>query len=467
MNFPISRSSMPLSSRLLPAAALATALLVPAGVLAGGFSVSEVGSRESGRGTAAAALAISPSAIFYNPANIAPQEGLRLQLGGSGLMPRWKHTSLDAQPVESQSKTGVITPPHFAASYRLAESGLGDVALGVGVFVPYGSTFGWPSDWLGREEIEDIALTVFEVAPTLAWRPHKLVAIGASFRYLPASVYMKQGVRFGGAQEGSVELSGSGSGMGAAAGVTFFPLDGLAVAFAWRSSVTLKMEGESNFHFDPPFDTQANDRDVRTEVPLPHNFRIGLAYEPLKDLSLSADFEIQRWKSFKELAVVFVNPDGTEEVSASPRNSKNSVLFHIGGEYRLAESFALRAGYIYDQHTLPEETLNPAPPDSDKHVATLGASVYLGQFGVHANFSNVFFSKRTSKTNSLPGEWNGAWPGGTMAYIFGLSLSANLDLAAPIGTRPVTAPAASATPTTAPASPEDGPAATPTTSQQP
>ena len=457
------RNPMPATLRVLAACALAL-LLVPATSRAGGFSISEVGARESGRGTAAAALADSPAAIFYNPANIAPQPGLRLQLGAAGLVPQWTHTDLESG-VQTNSNAGISTPPHFAASYNLGDVAAGDLALGVGVFVPYGSAFSWPDTWAGRSEIQEISLQVIEIAPTLAWQPHKMFAVGASFRYLPASVYMKQAVQFGGAQEGTVAMSGSGSGMGAAVGVSFFPREGLSVALAWRSRVVLGFDGESDLDFAPPFDTQAIDRDAKTSIALPHNFRLGLAWQPVKALSLSADLEYQGWSSFKELAITFVNPDGTEEVSASPRGSADSWVFHIGGEYRLHENFALRAGYIFDQHTLPEETVNPAPPDSDRHIITLGASVYYGRFGAHLNFSDVIFAQRTSTTAPFPGQWQGAYPGNTMAYSFGLSLSADFDFggssSSPENAAPVAAaPQPTPTPTPAPAVAET-PAASP------
>ena len=71
------------------------------------------------------------------------------------------------------------------------------------------------------------------------------------------------------------------SGIGAAAGITFFPVDGLTLAFAWRSGVTLDMEGQSNFRFAPPFDTEAVDRDVKTSVPLPNHLRLGFDYRQI------------------------------------------------------------------------------------------------------------------------------------------------------------------------------------------
>jgi long-subunit fatty acid transport protein len=90
-------------------------------------------------------------------------------------------------------------------------------------------------------------------------------------------------------------------------------------------------------------------------------------------------------------------------------------------------------GYLWDQRTLPEATVNPAPPDSDRHIMTLGASYWMDTFGIHANFSNAFFARRTALTSAMPGTWEGGWPGGTVGWIFGLTVSANLDVGAPFG----------------------------------
>jgi long-chain fatty acid transport protein len=409
--------------------------LAPGLSMAGSFAISEASSRASGRGTAAAALHDDAAAVFYNPANVSRAEGLRINLGASGLLPRWQYSPADTPggPVE-KSEAGLVTPPNFSATWMLGNAGFGDIGAGLGVYVPYGSTFAWPGDWSGREQIQRIGFTVLEVSPVLAIRPHRLFALGAGFRYLPARVYLKRGVRFGDQQEGAVELAGDGSGMGANAGLSFWPLDRLALAVSWRSQVTLKLTGVSDFQFPAPFDASAVDRDVRTEVPLAEVFRFGVAYDVLRErLNVSADVEYQRWSVYKELRITFVNPDGTEQISASPRNSKDSFVLHLGAEYKLSPRFAVRAGYVFDQHTLPEETVNPMPPDSDRHIAALGASFTPGRFGLHAHFSNVFFTPRTSLTSSFPGQWQGAWAANTTAYTFGLTASYQLDVRAPLG----------------------------------
>ena len=448
------------SLRSAVAAVVAGAALSPAAALAGGFGITEFSSKESGRGAAAAALADDPSAIFYNPANISLLPGLQLSLGAAGLVPRWRYTPVDSngRPVAGAasvySKASFVPPPHVSLTYNLGDSQLGSLALGIGFYVPYGSSFSWPDGWAGNTQVDQIGLTVYELSPVIAWRPHRMFAVGAGFRWLPANVYLKQAVRFGTEQQGTVELAGSGNGYGASVGISFFPIDGLSFAATWRSPVSLHMSGQGHFSFPPPFDADAHDRDVRTTVPLAEVFRFGVAWDVLpKRLNFSADLEYQRWDTFRSLDISFVNADGTLQTSSSPRNSQNSFVVHVGGELWLSSHFAIRAGYIWDQHTLPEETVNPAPPDSDKHVVSVGASAEFGWFGVDVHFSDVFFAQRTSTTAAFPGQWSGAYPGGTMAYIFGLSLTAKLDFGSPSGAKPAAAPAPEIAPAASPAPP--------------
>jgi long-subunit fatty acid transport protein len=169
-------------------------------------------------------------------------------------------------------------------------------------------------------------------------------------------------------------------------------------------------------------------------VPLAQVVRLGVALDVVpRRLNLSADLQYQLWSTFKSLDVRFLNADGTETVSASPRDSQDSLVFNVGGEVRIIEGFAVRAGYAYDEHTLPEATVNPAPPDSNKHVLAVGASYDFRHFGINAHFSNVFFAPRTALRSDFPGTWTGAHAGGTMAYTFGLSVTANLDVGLAFG----------------------------------
>ncbi len=407
---------------------MAALVVLSAGeALAAGIAVQEVSSQASGRGGAAAAVSM-PASVYYNPAAITRLSGLQVDVGATVLMPRWKYNPAgDAAGEKARSKNTPSTPPNVSVTYGIGDIGIGDLSAGLGFYVPYGSSFSWPADWSLNTSVQDISMQVYELNPVLALRVHDKVAIGAGFRYMPGNVYMKQAVAFGDQSQGSVEIAGSGNALGANAGISVWPTDGLSLAFSWRSPSTLRLSGTSNFDFPAPFDVEANDRNVETKLHLAQVFRLGAAYEAVKNLSLSADLEYQMWNRFEALNISFIDDSGAIEVQKNRRNSTNSWVVHVGAEYKVLDNVAIRAGYAFDQHSLPEGTVNAAPPDSDKHLAVLGVSYYYGPFGVHAHFSNAFFTPRTSLRSPTPARWSGGWAGGTMAYVTGLSFTAKLD----------------------------------------
>lgn len=260
--------------------------------LAGGFSVNETGSRYAGRGNAVVAVSDSSIAALVNPANLTALTGLQLELGATVIVPRFSYTDLDGR--EQQSSPGVVTPPALTVSYTFTDlPAVGDLALGLGVFTPYGSTLSWPDGWVHNQAIQTLSLMAFEISPVVALRPHRVVAVGAGFRLMPATLAMRRAVRFADQSEGSVDLAGSGTAYGATVGVTVWPLDGLALAFAWRSPAVLNASGESDLDFPAPFDAQAEDRLIEGELPFPAVFRAGVAWDAVPRLNVSADVELQ------------------------------------------------------------------------------------------------------------------------------------------------------------------------------
>jgi long-subunit fatty acid transport protein len=190
----------------------------------------------------------------------------------------------------------------------------------------------------------------------------------------------------------------------------------------------LTFEGQSNFTFPPPFDTEADDRDVEAKLNLPDRYVLGVAYELLpKQLTLVGDVTFERWSSFKQLRIDFLNEDGTRDVQRDIRNGKDVVQFKAGAEYKFGQVAAVRAGYVFDPTIADEEYVGAAPPDSNTHVVALGGSYYYGNWlGFHAHAMAAIFAARESLTSSFPAEWRGGYAG-SKAFLFGLSISAKLD----------------------------------------
>jgi long-chain fatty acid transport protein len=106
------------------------------------FSISELGTRAAGMGTAFIGTADDGSALFYNPAGIAFQPGTHLQMDSTVIVGLFRFTP---NPVP----TGQVVPPngysnsvkpHFipvAALYATKEL-TKKITLGFGVFTPFG-----------------------------------------------------------------------------------------------------------------------------------------------------------------------------------------------------------------------------------------------------------------------------------------------------------------------------------------
>jgi len=67
---------------------------------------------------------------------------------------------------------------------------------------------------------------------------------------------------------------------------------------------------------------------------------------------------------------------------------------------------------------------------------SVGASYLIDDWIVSAHFSNAFFVKRTTLSSHFPGTYAGQFPGGTMAYLFGLTVTGTFDFSAPMGGTP-------------------------------
>jgi len=418
------------------------ALFVPASALAGGFAISEMGSRYAGRANAAVAVDDSPASIFYNPANLTSLPGLHIEAGISLIFPSFEYQSNGEGAEAVKSEASMVTPPAFSASYTLTGlPAIDTLSFGLGFYVPYGSTFGWPEDWVGNQALQEISMAGYEISPVVAIRPHPMIAIGGGLRVIPMTIAMKRAVGFGSLTDGNVDLAGSGVAIGGSDGLTFWPIEELALSLAWRSPATLNAEGESNFTFPAPFDTLAHDRILEGTLPLPQVFRAGAALDVIPNrLNVSLDFEYQIWSPYEELAITFIHfidpatgeitgdpaDQRVEEVLADAKDSENSLVFHLGAEWWVLDDLAVRAGYVYDQKTIPERNVGPAPPDTNRHVISVGASYMLGSFGIHAHFADVIFVERETLANDLRGTWSGGFPGGTTAFLVSLGVSAAL-----------------------------------------
>jgi long-chain fatty acid transport protein len=404
--------------RLVLAALLPGIAVVPARARGAGFAIYEQGASATGRACAVTAVADRPSALFYNAAGIALLPGLNVEAGDTLIFPLGQHED-PATGRTTDAVSQVFYPPTIYASYLLP----GSVALGLGVFAPFGLGMEWPADWIGFTEIESIELQTFFINPTVAWRPFSWLAIGAGFDAVRGTVELRKGIDLVD-EHGSLHGAGGAWGFGGNAGILFRFLGGdLSFGASYRSAVKLDFTGDADFSVPPSFASLLEDQPLESSITLPHAVAFGVAGNPFEMLTLSADATLTLWSSFRQFGMRFPGdaerPEDEQLTQFERRDWSDAWSVRFGLEVRppVAPGLALRAGVVYDTSPSPSDTVSPSLPDADRIDASGGVG-YVFPWGlvVDVGYMYVRFLERTTTGDAFPGTYRAS------AHLLGMSV---------------------------------------------
>lgn len=405
----------------------ALTLLVPATAFGAGFQVNEHNAAATGRAGAVFATVKDPSAVFYNPAGLVHTEGTELQLGVTLIRPSGTYTGVGLPGLQNDGGTGPVTQnatqpfipvPNIYAARALSEKAY----VGLGFYAPYGLGIAWedPENFVGRTSLHELSLRTFFITPAIALKLNDMVAVAVSVSLVPATLYLKRtlganddgSVLFPASQygsEGVVELSGSAFGVGANAGVQITLMEHLKLGLAFRSAVGLDFAGQADFQIPStvPAGIAANfpDGDVRGEVTLPHSFSFGVGWDD-GPLTVEASANLTLWQSYDELRIQFER-QLPAPASVSPRDWEAAPTFRLGGQYTFAEAYTARLGLAYDLTPVPDSTIDPTLPDTDRFIATVGFGAKFGPINADLAYMLLLLPEREANDsiNFAPGTY--------------------------------------------------------------
>ncbi|MBS1148947.1 MAG: fadL [Myxococcaceae bacterium] len=421
-----------------------------------GFKLDVHGSRAIGMGGAVTAFIDDPSAIYYNPAGLAGRKGFEGQLGIALIIPMLNFTHAEDGNVTS-TPFHVSPPPHGHFAYGITE----DLAIGVGMFSPYGASSKWPPGWEGRFKALTSQLQIFDVNPTIAYRLHPRLKFGVGFNAVRGTVVIERNLDFIDS-EGTVTLGGGTWGFGWNIGAQVEVVENrLFFGATYRSAVTMKFEGRAHFEGVPEeFGARLKDQPITAKVALPTQANFGLTFKPMDSLILSVDADYVEWSSFTDLTINFENPDLTVPLQKS---WVDQVSVHVGGEFKPTSSVAVRLGVVWDPTPSPRSTLTPDLPDSTRVKITAGVGwQHKSGFGVDLGYQFVILTGSESFAPGFEGSYGGT------AQVIGLTLGYKMSTPAtapvvepdPLAPAGEPAPAAEPPPATEPA-PAPAPEAVP------
>jgi long-chain fatty acid transport protein len=372
-------------------------------IWASGFQINEHGSKAMGMGGAFAALANDPSAIYFNPSGITQLYGTQLLFGSTLILPSSTFRGPSPSIAEYELESQIFTPIHLYATHQINDK----LFLGFGVGNNYGLGTKWEDNWVGRFMAVETEIRTFFFNLVASYKiiPELSIGFGYVFTYGDVLIGRKLNLSPFNA-EPYLELEGTGTGSGFTAGIIAHPTKSISVGLSFRSQVTIEFEGDATPSNVPSlFDGQLPNGDITAPLTTPENITFGIAIKPLKNFTLTADYQYVGWDSYEKLEVEFqdfIDSDtGEKLVNSSERNYDNGFIARLGAEYQYTTDLDIYAGFLYDSNPVPDERLDPTLPDSDRLGFSAGVGYKLSaNLTAEAGYLFLRFEEREI-TNSL------------------------------------------------------------------
>ena len=414
-------------------------LLASGTVRASGYGLNENSARVMGLGGAFTAVADSPGTIYSNPAGIAQLDGLNIEAGITLIAPTASYIgkSPDGKhDVEVGAVEQIFPLPSIYATYRLHER----VAVGLGLYLPYGLTMEWPTTvkvgnketgWWGRGLVRKVTLETIYLNPTVGVKLHERLYLGVGFTVAAAAVTLERSVTLSAdpANDVDFKMSGDDLAFGATAGILVKVIPRLLnVGLSFRSGVAFTFEGNAAFTrggssagVPAGLRSKLVDGAGTAELTTPHVISFGAAAFPSEGLTVSFNLDVITWSSYDKLQIAFSGND--ELTSSEVKDWHNTMAIRVGAEYEVFSWLPVRLGFIFDQSPVPETTLSPDLPDGDRYIFNLGLGYRWRDLSVDLAYMYLFTGQvSTAQNNALVGSYEAA------AHLVGLSLGYRLDI---------------------------------------
>jgi long-chain fatty acid transport protein len=154
---------------------------------------------------------------------------------------------------------------------------------------------------------------------------------------------------------------------------------------------------------------------VKTQIRHPAQVQVGFGYTGFERTTLSAEYTYVGWRAFNQLPVNF---QGRATSRTLQEDYNNTSSIRLGGEHRLQNGTALRAGFAAATAAAPDETVTPLLPEQDRALAMLGIGYPLTRtFTIDASYARIFTPGRRGRIDERA-------PGSTRAQAIALNSGA-------------------------------------------
>ena len=366
---------------------IAVAVLAAGGVFADGFRNPPEGAAQMGRAGVRLTRGDDPTTITHNPANLMDLESAAAVAPLTVAYTKVQYTSPMGMSEKSKDPWRLL--PSVYASMPVED---GSCVLGLGVNTPFGQYTKWDTDGLFKYGATYYGkIQTVNVNPTLATELCRNVNIGLGADIMWSSLEFRQGLPWmpmpaGFSGPGSkLTFDGDGVGVGGNVGLTWQMSDRQRVAVTYRSRVTVDYEGDFEMTPMPPAGSLppvvTATSDFETEIDFPSVVAFGYGLQATEDLRVEVNVEWVEHSTFESLDVDIENNNalllaavGTTSV---PQHWDDTWTVGVGVDWAFSPGWELRGGWMGIPTPVPDATMAPVLPESDRNVFAVG----LGRMG--------------------------------------------------------------------------------------
>ena len=382
--------------------------LVPAAVQAQGFGIYEQGACLQSRGGAGVAEPCADgSAVYVNPAGLAGRDKIVIGAGGTSIFGTGSFTSDLGVATKIDSRLAVA--PHGYFQWGITPR----LAVGGGIYVPYGLSLEWPLDFPGRFVSYDSRLNTVYIQPTAAYAISDAVSVGGGLTVAVGSVELHRredlanvplgaapGLTFAALVDEQTDFANTvlsasrATGIGANVGVILKAHDRVRIGARYLTHVKLDYSGTAVFTpvagayrvskpnalglpIGTPLDSFVSqvsatlqDQGVRTALDMPAQLTVGLSVHASRRVSLWGDYQWIDWSAFDTVTLDFAQPIPPDEELV--QNYRDTSAVRVGLGFQTRPTVQLRAGYFHNQAAAPDENVTPLLPDATRDHVTAG-----------------------------------------------------------------------------------------------
>lgn len=378
--------------------------LLPSSLFAAGFNIYEQSAKASGLAGAWVAQADDAAANWYNPAALVWLEGSEFQIG-TNLITAGEDsdfTSSDArfglfQEQTFEAEGSIETPSHIYFAQKVHPN----VAYGIGITNP----FGLVTDWQTRPVTFSAArseLVTFYVNANVAFRltEHTSVAVGLAYVDADLKEFSREvpidldGNPLNGFSViGNTNLSGTGDDSSWNVALHHKKAN-WSFGLTYRSDVTVGIDGNVTFDNFGPLSPFFNNSPGTADLHLPDMAAIGFAWSPggNSNWTIETDIAWAGWSVFESLQVDIDNnvPGFVDDIDL--REDWDDTLSYRLGVTKRSGRAEWRFGAVFDEQTVPADTLRPSIPDAERYAPTIGYGRKGNKWSVDAYYMALFTS---------------------------------------------------------------------------